>query len=259
MQNPATQALTFWLIAAALILLGLFSVLGAPRTPDGAGEAVGRVLAQTGVAALLAWWLARRRNAPWSWLQFGAVHGIAVVAVGLLTVTGRARADDAFPFTAAFAQDWTVERLAGVSSAPQDQAAGVRQRARWNGADGAAVIEITCSWRQPDDHPDVGAQLRGVAKGMSDGLSKQGITLDQDAIRTVRKGHRDWLQIDLRAHDASGPRLVQTVAMTSTPRCLATATLSGTPQAHAQQAAYFSSVLDHLHFQEPAPPPSTRD
>ena len=251
MQKPAMQALTFWLIAAALILLVLVGVLGAPRSPDGAGEAVGRVLAQTGLAALLAWWLARRRNPPWSWLRFGSVYVIAVVALGLLTSMGRARADEALPFTAAFAQDWTVERLAGVSSAPQDQAGGVRQRARWNGADGAAMIEITCSWLQPNDHPDVGLQLRGVVKGISDGLSKQGITVDQDAVRTVQKGHRDWLQINLRARDASGPRLVQTIAMTSTQRCLATATLSGTPQAHAQQTPQFSSVLDHLQFPEP--------
>jgi hypothetical protein len=253
MQKPARQALAFWLIATALILLALVSVLGAPRTPDAAGEAIGRVLAQTGLAALLAWWLARRRNPPWSWLQFGLVYVIAVVAVALLTAKGRAHADEALPFTAVFAQDWTVERLAGVSSAQQDQAAGVRQRARWTGADGTAVIEITCSWLQPNDHPDVGVQLRGVVKGMSDGLSKQGITLDQDAVRTVQKGHRDWLQIDLRARNASGTRLVQTLAMTSTQRCLATATLSGTPQAHAQQSAQFSSVLDRLHFEEHAP------
>jgi hypothetical protein len=259
MQKPARQALAFWLIAAALILLVLFSVLGAPRTPDAAGEAIGRVLAQTGLAALLAWWLARRRNPPWSWLRFGAVYVIAVVALGLLAAMGRARADEALPFTAAFAQDWTVEQRAGVSSAAQDQAAGIRQLARWNGADGAAMIVITCSWLRPNDHPDVGVQLRGVVKGMSDGLSKQGITLDQDAVRTVQKGHRDWLQIDLRARDASGTRLVQTLAMTSTQRCLATAMLSGTPQAHAQQTAQFSSVLDHLHFEEPAPQASAND
>jgi hypothetical protein len=123
MQKPATQALTFWLIATALILLVLFSALGAPRTPDGAGEAVGRVLAQTGLAALLAWWLARRRNPPWSWLQFGSVYVIAVVALGLLTAMGRAHADEALPPTVAFAQDRTVECLADVPFAPQDPSA----------------------------------------------------------------------------------------------------------------------------------------
>lgn len=251
--------MTFWLIAAALILIVLVSVLGAPRNPDGAGEVVGRVLTQTGLAALLAWWLARRRNPPWSWLQFGSVYVIGVIALGLLAAMGRAHADEPLPFTVAFAQEWAVERLAGVSSAPQDQAAGVRQRARWNGADGTAVIEVTCSWLRPNDHPDVGVQLRGVVRGMSDGLSKQGITLDQDAARMLAKGHRDWLQINLRARDASGTRFVQTIAMTSTQRCLATATLSGTPQAHAQQAAQFASVLDHLQFQEPAPQASAND
>ncbi|MEO6689431.1 MAG: hypothetical protein ABIS07_05925, partial [Dokdonella sp.] len=78
MQKPAKQALTFWLIATALILLALFSWHGAPRTPDGAGEAAGRVIAQTGLPALLVWWLARRRNPLWSWLQFGLAYLIAV-------------------------------------------------------------------------------------------------------------------------------------------------------------------------------------
>jgi hypothetical protein len=95
--------------------------------------------------------------------------------------------------------------------------------------------------------------LRGVVKGMSDGLSKQGITLDQDAARMLPKGHRDWLQINLRARDASGTRFVQTIAMTATQRCLATATLTGTPQAHALQSAQFASALDQLQFQEAAP------
>jgi len=104
MQKPAKQALTFWLTATALILLVLFSVLGAPRTPDGAGELVGRVLAQTGLAALLAGWLARRRNPPWSWLRFGLVYVIAVVALGLLASMGRARADEALPPAVALAQ-----------------------------------------------------------------------------------------------------------------------------------------------------------
>ncbi|MEO5560158.1 MAG: hypothetical protein ABIR10_10800 [Dokdonella sp.] len=248
MQKPAKQALTFWLSAAALILLALFTWLGRPHTPDGAGEAIGRVLTQTGVPALLVWWLARRRNPLWSWLQFGSAYLLAVIAFALLTTVGRARAEEPFPFEATFAQAWTVERLAGVSSAPQDQAAGVRQRVRLNGADGAAVIEIACSWLRPNDHPDVRVQLRGVVKGMSDGLSKQDMVLDEGTTSALSKGHRQWLQVNLRAHDASGTRFMQTIAMTSTESCLATVTLTGTPQAHALQSPEFASVLDHLQF-----------
>jgi hypothetical protein len=124
MQKPAKQALAFWLIAMALILLALVSVLGTPPTPDATGEAVGRVLAKTGLAALLAWWLARRRNPPWSWMQFGLVYVIALVALALLTAKGRAHAEDALPPTVACVQGQRVERLSGVSFAPQDPAAG---------------------------------------------------------------------------------------------------------------------------------------
>ncbi|MEO5560520.1 MAG: hypothetical protein ABIR10_12635, partial [Dokdonella sp.] len=231
------------------------SWLGMPNTPEGTGEAMGRVIAQTGLPALFVWWLARRRNRLWSWLQFGSAYLVAVIAFGLLETMGRAHAEGALPFEATFAPAWSVERLAGVSSAPQDQAAGIRQRARWNGADGAAVIEIACSWLLPNDHPDVGVQLRGVAKGISDGLSKQGITIDEGTRSALSKGHRAWLQVNLRAHDASGTRFMQTIAMTSTERCLATATLTGTPQAYALQSPEFASVLDHLQFHST---PSTR-
>lgn len=248
MQKPAKQALTFWLIATALILLALGNWLDRPHTPERAGEVVGRVIAQTGLPALLVWWFARRRNPLWSWLQFGSAYLVAVIAFGLLATIGHARAEEPLPFEATFAQAWSVERLAGVSSAPQDQAAGVRQRARWNGADGAAVIEIACSWLLPNDHPDVGVQLRGVAKGISEGLSKQGIMVDEGTTSALSKGHREWLQVNLRAHDASGTRFLQTIAMTTTERCLATATLTGTPQAHALQSSEFAAVLDHLLF-----------
>ncbi|MEO5625899.1 MAG: hypothetical protein ABIQ70_07825 [Dokdonella sp.] len=248
MQKPAKQALTFWLIGTTLILLALGSWLGMPNTPEGTGEAMGRVIAQTGLPAFLVWWHARSRNPLWSWMKFGSAYVVAVIAFGLLATMGRAHAEEPLPFEATFAQAWTVERLAGVSSAPQDQAAGVRQRARLNRADGAAVIEIACSWLRPNDHPDVRVQLSGVVNGMSDGLSKQDITLDEGTTSALSEGHRAWWQVNLRAHDASGTRSMQTIAMTSTESCIATATLTGTPQAYALQASEFASVLDHLQF-----------
>lgn len=253
MQKPAKQALICWLSASVLIFAVIGMVLGKPHNPDAAGEAIGQVIARTGIPALIVWWLARRRNPLWSWLQFGSIYLIVVVGFALLAAVGRARAEEPLPFAATFPSAWTVERLAGASSAPQDQAAGVRQRARWNGADGMAVIEIACSWRENYDHPDVDEQVRGVTKGVADMLSKHGVAIEQGAIRTLSKGHRDWRALDLRAKDASSTRFEQTVAMTLTERCLVIATLTGTPQAYALQSAQFASVLEGLRFDTASP------
>ncbi|MEO7755311.1 MAG: hypothetical protein ABIS07_01940, partial [Dokdonella sp.] len=136
--------------------------------------------------------------------------------------------------------------LSGLSSAPQDQAAGVRNRAQWKGLDGIAVIELSCAWLGADEHADAGAQLTKIAEGLSDGYSKLGLAVQMGASRTLRTGARKWRTVDLLASDGNGPRLVQTVAVASSTRCFMSATLSGTPQAFAAQAIEFQSVLDRL-------------
>jgi hypothetical protein len=115
------------------------------------------------------------------------------------------------------------------------------------------VIEIACSWRESHDPPDVDEQVRGITKGVSEMLAKRGIVLEQGAIRTLSKGHRDWRAIDLRAKEASSTRFQQTLALTLTERCLVIATLTGTSQAYALQSAEFVSVLERLHFDATSP------
>lgn len=115
--------------------------------------------------------------------------------------------------------------------------------------DGGAYIEIACSWLTSKEPPDVTGPPLGVANGMSDGLAKPGLSLNQSAVRKLTNVHREWLAIDLRAQDASGTRLPQTIAVTTTDRCLISATVTGTPEAHAMQATAFLAALADLHVE----------
>jgi hypothetical protein len=81
MSLVAKQALVCWVAALGVIIAALFAFVGAPGSPDGAGEAVGRVFAHTGIAALICWLLARRKAPPWSWGRFALVYLALVVDV----------------------------------------------------------------------------------------------------------------------------------------------------------------------------------
>jgi hypothetical protein len=95
MTLAAKQAPACWLGALVLIVAALFALLGPPGTPDGAGEAVGRVVAHTGIAALLCWLIARRKLPPWGWGRFVLAYAAMVVMLGVVASAGRAHAGDA--------------------------------------------------------------------------------------------------------------------------------------------------------------------
>ena len=92
MSLAAKQALACWLVALPLLIAALFVFLGAPGSADGAGEAIGRLCAHTGIAALLAWAIARRKLPPWSWLRFVALYVALVIVLAVVTSAGRAHA-----------------------------------------------------------------------------------------------------------------------------------------------------------------------
>ncbi|MEO5625380.1 MAG: hypothetical protein ABIQ70_05175 [Dokdonella sp.] len=246
MQHAANPATAFCFIAFALSLLALVVLLRLASSAQGMAEVGGRALAQTGLAAVLVWFVARRRNPARSCFRFGATWFATVVTFGLIASVALVRAAEPLPFHVRFAPGWSAEILGGLSSAAQDEAAGVRQRAQWKGLDGIAVIELSCAWLTADEHADAGAQLAKISGGLSDGYSKFGLAVQTSASRTLAKGDRTWAAVDVHASDGNGPRLAQTVAVTSSTRCFVTATLSGTPQAFAAQAGEFEAVLDRL-------------
>ncbi|HKE46489.1 MAG TPA: hypothetical protein VKB52_00370 [Rhodanobacteraceae bacterium] len=88
MQTPGIQALLCWITALTLIVAALFVFLGVPETPDGAGEAIGRVIAQTGIASLATWLIARKKDPAWSWGRFAAVYVAMLVVIGIVASIG---------------------------------------------------------------------------------------------------------------------------------------------------------------------------
>lgn len=101
MTLAAKQALACWLGALALIIATLFALLGAPATADGAAEAVGRVVAHTGIAALLCWFIARKKLPPWRWGRFALVYAALIVVLAVVATAGRAHAGEVLPTLAA--------------------------------------------------------------------------------------------------------------------------------------------------------------
>jgi Ca2+/Na+ antiporter len=95
MSLAAKQALVCWVAALGVIVAALFAFVGAPGSPDGAGEAIGRVFANTGIAALICWLLARRKTPPWSSIRFALVYVGLVAVLAIVASAGRAQAAEA--------------------------------------------------------------------------------------------------------------------------------------------------------------------
>ena len=91
MDKSAAQALAYWLIggiaiaAIAEVIPGLI-----PPLPESNAEAIVRAFAHTGIAALAAWMVARRRPASWSWRKFGGVYLFIFLAFALIISIGQA-------------------------------------------------------------------------------------------------------------------------------------------------------------------------
>ena len=92
MSLAAKQAFACWITALVLIIAALFAFVGMPGSPDGASEAIGRVFAHTGIAALVGWYLARKKSPPWSWSRFAIVYVALVIVLAVVANAGRAHA-----------------------------------------------------------------------------------------------------------------------------------------------------------------------
>jgi hypothetical protein len=90
MDKSAAQALAYWVIggiaiaAVAQIVPGLI-----PPFPQSNAEAIVRAFAHTGIAALAAWMVARRRPVSWSWRKFGGVYAFIFLTFALIISIGQ--------------------------------------------------------------------------------------------------------------------------------------------------------------------------
>ena len=90
MDKSAAQALAYWLIGGIAIAAVAQLVPGLiPPSPESDAEAVLRAFAHTGIAALAAWMVARRRPISWSWRQFGGVYLFLFLAFALIISIGQ--------------------------------------------------------------------------------------------------------------------------------------------------------------------------
>jgi hypothetical protein len=246
MTKSATQALVFWGVALGLALLVLFAVLGPPGSSEGAGEAVGRLLALTGFAALATWMLARKKMPEWTWLRFGLVYFAAIVVLIVISSFGRARAAEAWPFSVTFPPGWTIEKLQGVSSAPEDLDKGVRTRGRWSGGDGVVILEVGCATLVAGKPVEIAKEMDEVIEATNSAYEVQGIVSASTPPTAERHAGLEWRIADATSRNAAGTQIRRTLAMSQNAHCLLVANLVSTPSAHERQRDALGTVLDSL-------------
>ncbi len=84
MRTSGKQALTCWVGALTVAIAALYIFIGAPKSPDAAGEAIGRLLAHTGLASLACWMLARKSQPVWSWPKFIAIYALIFIVMAFV-------------------------------------------------------------------------------------------------------------------------------------------------------------------------------
>jgi hypothetical protein len=90
--NPRAYALAYaaggvWFVVA---IVALFAYLGAPASAEGAGVAVGRLLAGVAVGSGIVGYAARQSASRWRLWYYLVATLIAIVAVNLVAAYGRA-------------------------------------------------------------------------------------------------------------------------------------------------------------------------
>lgn len=108
MSAVARQAIFCWAITFLFLVVLLFLVLGAPASSEGAGRAVGRLFAHTGLASLCTWIFARKKVPAWGAIRFGGLYVAMLIGIALVTAVGRVRAGEPPPFAISFADGRTV-------------------------------------------------------------------------------------------------------------------------------------------------------
>lgn len=215
MKRHYLQALVCAAAGLAVSIALLFAGLGAPGSADGAGEAIGRLFAMCAIAAAICAWQAGRAAVPWSWFRFAGTYAIVCVVLLLLAASGKARGDDVAAHSMVVWPDgWTIQRLAGLSSADADRGLGWRERAvHGDAARPDAAIELSCATGARGS-----VDLAGIVEGLLEGYRRQGFVAAASPPSAIAGGVPRGQAVTLTAN-RDGVELVQEYAAFDTPSC----------------------------------------
>jgi hypothetical protein len=249
MSKAGKQAWICWGVAALGLIAGLRFWMGPAAGAEGGGEAIGRLVALTGAAALATWFVARRQVPGWGWARFAIIYVCAVILLAVISASGRSRAEDfvrSFPLALDTPDGWNVEQLEGLSSQSQDRLLGNRLRQQWNGADGNAVLEASCAWIDRNETGVPEAELEKVLRQLGKAYVAQGLQVTSSRVRSESHAGRTWAIADLEVSRDESAVLSQRTAMSRSPQCALSVVLAASPLAFAATQARFVDALLEL-------------
>lgn len=249
MRKDTTQALTCWAVGMGLLVTLLFAFLGAPRTADGAGEAIGRGFGHTGLSALCVWFFARKKD--WSWPRFVGAYIVAFIVLAIASTMGNysaAAEREPWPFEVTFPDGWKVEHLSGASSAPQDASLGVRDIARKGTELGAPVIQLACVKKDVEDPPldleKMSMQIAARLEQQYGSANARTSTVDSDT-KLSRFPTRS-IVTTISLQDDAVIRQESLVALTE--KCLFSAQVAALPSEFDDAEKAFRHVIESIRF-----------
>ena len=247
MKIHTRQAIGCSVVAFALACGALFTFSGAPSSAGGAGEAMGRLFALTGLAGLLCGWVAAKSPRLWSWPKFVGVYALTCVLMLALTAHSHAAqpaaANAVVPdFTVKWPTQWTVQHLDGVSSDPRDRLLGSRERALFGDVKAPhAVIEIGCMHLVDGKPVKLAEEFERILNGISKGYESKGYVVSISKHYFTHVGTYDGLAATLVAVGGD-TELIQSLSLAQSATCLLTSSLSS--RSKAEYEANLDAYLD---------------
>ncbi len=247
MKIHTRQAIACSVVAFALACGALFAFLGAPASAEGAGEAMGRLFALTGLAGLVCGWVAAKSPRLWSWPKFVGAYALTCVLILALTAhsyavqpaSGNAVGPD---FTAKWPTRWTVQHLDGISSDPRARGLGSRERGVFGDAKAPdAMIEVGCMHLVDGKPVKLAEEFERILSGVSKGYEDKGYVVSISKRYFTHVGTYDGLAATLVAV-GEDTELIQGLSIAQSATCLLTSSLSS--RSKAQYEANLGAYLD---------------
>jgi hypothetical protein len=244
MKIHTKQAIVCSVVGFVLACGALYTFQSAPASADGAGEAMGRLFALTGLAGTLCGWVAAKGPRPWSWPKFVGVYALTCVLMLVLTAHSHAAAQPSTAtavtptFTVKWPAQWAVQHLDGVSSDPRDRGLGTRERVLFGDAKAPrAAIEVGCMQLVEGRPIKLAKEFERIVRGISKSYEDKGYLVAISKHYFTLVGTYDGLAATLVASNED-VELIQTLSIAQSATCLLTSSLS------ARNKAEYEANLD---------------